>query len=70
MQSRQHSIIESICNVASGFVISLAVWEFVIEPLFGIEKRLLDNIGITGIFTVISIARGYIWRRLFTRRTE
>lgn len=66
-QRKAISLLESCTNVGSGFVLSLIVWELVIEPLFGIEKSLAENIGITGIFTVISIARGYIWRRIFNR---
>lgn len=66
-QRKAISLLESCLNVGSGFVLSLIVWEFVIEPLFGIEKSLRENIGITGIFTVISIVRGYIWRRLFNK---
>lgn len=61
------SLLEVCLNVGSGFVLSLLVWEYVIEPLFSVEKNLLENIGITGVFTVVSIARGYIFRRLFTR---
>lgn len=66
-QHKSISLLESCMNVGSGFILSLVVWEVVIEPLFGIEKSLRDNIGITGIFTAISIVRGYIWRRLFNK---
>lgn len=68
MQSKKLSLIESICNVGSGFIISLLVWVYLIGPLFGIEKDLKQGLGITCIFTGISIVRGYIWRRLFNRR--
>ena len=67
-QRKATSLLEVCLNVGSGFVISLCVWEFIVEPLFGIEKNLLDNIGITAIFTVVSIARGYVFRRVFNRR--
>lgn len=65
MQSRKNSLIESCCNVGSGFLLSMLIWEAVIEPAWGIEKNLLDNIGITLIFTLASLIRGYIWRRIF-----
>ena len=65
MQSRKHSLIESCCNVGSGFLLSMLIWEVVVEPLFGIEKKLIDNIGITLIFTIASLIRGYAWRRIF-----
>ena len=64
-QTRKRSMIEVICNVASGFIISLCVWEFIIEPLFDIEKDIMENIAITTLFTCVSILRGFIWRRCF-----
>jgi hypothetical protein len=70
MQTKTTSFVESICNVGSGFIISLIVWETVIEPVFDVEKNIIENIGITSIFTVVSITRGYIWRRLFNRREK
>jgi len=69
MQSRKVSILESVCNVGSGFLLSLLVWEFIIEPVFSIEESHSTNVGIGIIFTVISVVRGYIWRRLFNRRS-
>lgn len=70
MQSRTHSLIEQILNVASGFLVALLVWTYIIIPVFHFEG--LDfshNLAITGIFTVISIVRGYLWRRAFNRIT-
>ena len=64
-QSRKMSMFESCCNVGSGFVCALIVWECIIEPVFNIEKSFTENLGITLIFTSISVTRGYIWRRLF-----
>jgi len=56
MQTRRHSFIESVTNVAIGYGVALAS-QLVIFP-----------IGLW--FTVISIARSYVVRRYFTRRTE
>lgn len=70
MQTKKTSLVESFCNVGSGFIISLIVWELIIEPVFDVEKNIIENIGITSIFTVVSITRGYIWRRLFNRREK
>ena len=64
------SMIESICNVGSGFIISLIVWEFIIKSLFNIEKDFTDGLQVTMIFTVISVVRGYVWRRIFDRRVK
>ena len=68
MQSRKKSALESFCNVSSGFIISMVVWELIIEPLFSIEKSLFENLHITSIFTGVSLLRGYAWRRLFNRK--
>ena len=67
MQSKRFSLIESICNVSSGFIVSVLLWEFVICPVWGIERKFSDGIQITLVFTIASIIRGYIWRRAFNR---
>lgn len=69
MQSKTHSIIESIVNVIVGYFVALAS-QIIIFPLFGIYATIKDNIYIGLWFTVISICRSYILRRIFTRKTE
>ena len=66
-QSRRASFAESCCNVGSGMVIALITWEIVIEPLYGIDKDITENLGITAIFTAVSLVRGYLWRRAFNK---
>lgn len=66
-QSRRLSLIESITQQAVGLVISLLIWEFVIKPVWNIQTGIVDNITITLLFTLASIIRGYIFRRLFNR---
>jgi NhaP-type Na+/H+ or K+/H+ antiporter len=68
MQTRLGSLTESVLNVASGFVLAFVVWQFIAAPLFGYEVTLLDNLGLTSIFTVFSVARSYLWRRFFNWR--
>lgn len=63
-QSRTHSLVETMANVASGFVISALFWEFVVKPVWALPTSTSDNLAITSCFTVLSIARGYVWRRL------
>jgi len=65
-QSKRHSLIESLVNVAVGYGIALAS-QLLIFPLFGIHISLQDNIVIGLLFTVVSIARSYALRRLFSR---
>lgn len=64
MQRRLHSFIEACLNTGLGFGISVLAGVFV-YPLFGVSFSVIELTGITAIFTVISILRGYIVRRLF-----
>lgn len=64
MQSRTHSFIESLVNVALGMIISMAL-QIVVFPAFGHAFTLAQNVGITIIFTVASIVRSYVVRRWF-----
>jgi hypothetical protein len=67
-QTKQHSLLESITNVAIGYGVALAS-QLLIFPLYGIHIPLSDNIAIGVWFTVISIIRSYILRRCFNRVT-
>lgn len=63
-QSKLASWIESITSTAVGFGISLAA-QWVFLPLLGVSITLSQNITFAVIMTVISIARGYVLRRVF-----
>jgi hypothetical protein len=63
-QSKTKSLIESVANVAAGFLISLLI-QLLIYPLLDIEVSINQNLTITAVFTVVSIIRNYIIRRLF-----
>lgn len=65
MQSRRLSLIEVVANVFTGFFVSMCVWQLIAAPLFGYEVTIADNFALTSIFTVTSITRGYLFRRLF-----
>lgn len=67
-QSRLESLIETNLNIASGFIVSLLLWTYVVGPLFGIDKTFVQNLGIVAIFTVSAIIRSYLWRRYFNKR--
>lgn len=66
-QSRRHSALESISNVAIGYGVAL-VSQLVIFPFYGIVIPLSDNLAIGAWFTAVSLLRSYALRRLFTRR--
>lgn len=64
-QSKLESFIETTINVATGFLLSLVVWQYLVAPLYNIPVTIQQNLGITGIFTVSAVLRGYFWRRWF-----
>jgi len=64
-QTKTVSAIEAFINIGSGFIIALVVWQS-LAALYDIPMPLSRNLEITTIFTVISVTRSYIWRRLFT----
>ena len=69
MQLKKHSFIESVTNVAVGYGVAL-MSQITIFPMFGISITIADNIIIGALFTIVSIIRSYILRRIFTRLTE
>lgn len=64
-QSKTASLIEATINVASGFLVSLAVWTLVVVPVWNLPVGMAENLQITVLFTVVSVLRSYIWRRIF-----
>lgn len=63
-QSKKASLAETLTNVAIGYLVALAS-QLAIFPLFGIHVPFHDNIAIGLWFTVISIVRSYILRRVY-----
>ena len=60
------SLIESIIDVGSGFVLAILI-QLYIFPLFGLHPTIMDSLGIALIFTVVSMTRSWIWRLVFTK---
>jgi hypothetical protein len=65
MQTKKHSLIESITNVLSGLLISWLAWHLIISPIFKIYPNNTDIVLISVIFTILSIIRSYFIRRIF-----
>jgi len=65
-QSKIGSAVEAFVNIASGFVLSLIVWQMLAHFL-GIPMPISTNVLITSVFTVVSLIRSYCWRRFFAR---
>ena len=66
MQSRKHSIAETVLNTLSGFIISW-VMTLIVLPWFGSNITAGQGFIITVIYTIVSVIRSYFWRRLFNR---
>lgn len=67
-QSKIDSLMEAVVNTAIGFIISLITW-IILAWLMGIPLTFAENLFITGVFTVVSIARSYTLRRMFNGRS-
>ena len=67
-QTRLGSLVEQLLNIGSGFVISCLLWEFAVKPIWHIKTDFAENLQITALFTVVSVVRGYTWRRFFNAR--
>ena len=69
MQTKKHSLAESIANVLVGYTVAVCS-QILIFPFFDVHIPIEDNAIIGLWFTAISIGRSYALRRWFTMRTE
>ena len=63
-QTRSMSLVESIANTGAGFALSLLI-QISLFSLMSIETTTTQNLLMSGVFTVASLVRGYLMRRLF-----
>lgn len=63
-QSRTMSLIEAVTNVVVGYVLAI-VTQIIVFPWFGLEAALSEHLFIGLAFVAVSLARGYVLRRLF-----
>lgn len=63
-QTRLGSLVEVCTNVAIGYVVALMT-QLVVFPLFDMHVSMGEHIMIGVLFTVVSIVRSYIVRRVF-----
>lgn len=69
MQSRLASLIESLTNVAIGMVVSF-FGQIVVSHWYNLPLNVTQNMQIVLFFTVLSVARSYLLRRVFNRRIK
>jgi len=60
------SLVEAVANVLVGYWLAVLT-QIIVFPWFGLPARLNDALGLGGVFTIISLARAYLMRRLFER---
>jgi hypothetical protein len=63
-QSRAMSVVEAVTNVVVGYMLALGL-QAVLFPLLGLRVSLGGNLLIGAAFTVLSIVRSFMLRRLF-----
>ena len=65
-QSRTMSLVEAVANVVVGYGFAV-ITQILIFPIVGLHTTRAQNLKMGAVFTVVSIARSYVLRRLFER---
>lgn len=63
-QSCRMSLVESITNIVAGYFVAVAA-QIIIFPIVGVQANLKQNLLIAVLFSVVSLVRNYILRRMF-----
>ncbi|WP_129112324.1 DUF7220 family protein [Burkholderia pseudomallei] len=58
-------MIEAGTSAIAGCVLSM-ITNYIVLPRYGMRVSLIDNVSLTGIFTVVSFAKSYAVRRAFS----
>lgn len=66
MQTKSMSMIEAITNTLVGFVMSILL-QLMMTSVLSIQMSLDQNIIMSLVFTIASVARGYLVRRMFLK---
>lgn len=69
MQSKKLSLIESVVNVVSSFLMGVMT-QIIVFPLYGFKASVMANISLTMIFSLTGFIRSYTVRRIFNRIAE
>ena len=65
-QTRTGSLVEATANIVVGYLLAL-VTQAIVFPLFGIATTLVQDSALAGVFTLVSLMRSYLLRRVFER---
>ena len=58
------SLVEAVTNVVVGYGIALLT-QLLLFPALGLHLKTGQNVFIAGVFTVVSLVRSFVLRRLF-----
>lgn len=62
MQTKLESFLEVCVNLFIGFLVTMSISP-IVYPMFGHSFSTSQNVGLTLVFTVASLIRGYVVRR-------
>lgn len=65
MQTKKGSLFEVICNVGTGFVVAWGLTQWLFPTVYHLELSCLQSWTITFTYTIVSVVRSYVWRRVF-----
>lgn len=65
MQTKTSSLVEAVTNQVAGYLVSVLITMFILGPMIGYDIGLRESVSITIIYSIASIVRGYLFRRLF-----
>lgn len=68
MQTRRKSLEEIVASTAFGLVVSTILNHTVTPAVLHTDVSASQNLVLTAIFTVASIARGYLFRRFYNKQ--
>ena len=64
MQSRWMSLLEAVTNIAVGYGVAVLT-QVLVFPMFGLHASVGENLELGAIFTILSLIRSFLLRRLF-----
>lgn len=70
MQSRRHSIEETIVSTIIGLAVSTIINMTILPQVVGVHVSMDKNLFLVGVFTLASLLRGYFVRRYYNGRKQ
>ena len=64
-QTKKGSLLEVTCNAFTGFVVAWILTHYLFPTWFNLDLTINQSWHITLIYTVVSMIRTFIWRRIF-----